>query len=153
MKRITLSVLVLMLAACGGKNIDDYVGIWQRDDAKFLQFVEIKKDGGNYLFSQEKQNYTFSEKNGELVLNTGLGEIPFKLSDDRKTLSANLYSSGSNSFHKIEDESCKQLVAEFQAAKEKLPFNTLSDEFKQASANIKAVSEKYIRACPQFNLA
>lgn len=147
MKRITLSVLVLMLAACGGKNIDDYVGIWQRDDAKFLQFVEIKKDGGNYLFSQEKQNYTFSEKNGELVLNTGLGEIPFKLSDDRKTLSANLYSSGSNSFHKIEDESCKQLVAEFQAAKEKLPFNTLSDEFKQASANIKAVSEKYISQC------
>lgn len=147
MKHITLSVLVLMLAACGGKNIDDYVGIWQRDDAKFLQFVEIKKDGGNYLFSQEKQNYTFSEKNGELVLNTGLGEIPFKLSDDRKTLSANLYSSGSNSFHKIEDESCKQLVAEFQAAKEKLPFNTLSDEFKQASANIKAVSEKYISQC------
>ena len=147
MKHITLSVLVLMLAACGGKNTDDYVGIWQRDDAKFLQFVEIKKDGGNYLFSQEKQNYTFSEKNGELVLNTGLGEIPFKLSDDRKTLSANLYSSGSNSFHKIEDESCKQLVAEFQAAKEKLPFNTLSDEFKQASANIKAVSEKYISQC------
>lgn len=147
MKHITLSVLVLMLAACGGKNIDDYVGIWQRDDAKFLQFVEIKKDGGNYLFSQEKQNYTFSEKNGELVLNTGLGEIPFKLSDDRKTLSANLYSSGSNSFHKIEDESCKQLVAKFQAAKEKLPFNTLSDEFKQASANIKAVSEKYISQC------
>ena len=147
MKHITLSVLVLMLAACGGKNIDDYVGIWQRDDAKFLQFVEIKKDGGNYLFSQEKQNYTFSEKNGELVLNTGLGEIPFKLSDDRKTLSANLYSSGSNSFHKIEDESCKQLVAEFQAAKEKLPFNTLSDEFKQASANIKAVGEKYISQC------
>ena len=147
MKHITLSVLVLMLAACGGKNTDDYVGIWQRDDAKFLQFVEIKKDGGNYLFSQEKQNYTFSEKNGELVLNTGLGEIPFKLSDDRKTLSANLYSSGSNSFHKIEDESCKQLVAKFQAAKEKLPFNTLSDEFKQASANIKAVSEKYISQC------
>ena len=147
MKHITLSVLVLMLAACGGKLTDDYVGIWQRDDAKFLQFVEIKKDGGNYLFSQEKQNYTFSEKNGELVLNTGLGEIPFKLSDDRKTLSANLYSSGSNSFHKIEDESCKQLVAEFQAAKEKLPFNTLSDEFKQASANIKAVSEKYISQC------
>lgn len=147
MKRITLSVLVLMLAACGGKNTDDYVGVWQRNDAKFLQFVEIKKDGGNYLFSQEKQNYNFSEKNGELVLNTGLGEIPFKLSDDRKTLSANLYSSGSNSFHKIEDESCKQLVAEFQAAKEKLPFNALSDEFKQASANIKAIGEKYISQC------
>ncbi|EMR8360524.1 hypothetical protein HA951_000872 [Neisseria gonorrhoeae] len=147
MKRITLSVLVLMLAACGGKNTDDYVGVWQRDDAKFLQFVEIKKDGGNYLFSQGEQNYTFSEKNGELVLNTVFGEIPFKLSDDRKTLSANLYSSGSNRFFKVEDESCKQLIAELQTAQEKLPLNAWSNEFKQASANIKAISEKYISQC------
>ncbi|HHY5275067.1 TPA: hypothetical protein ACV5PM_000154 [Neisseria meningitidis] len=147
MKRITLSALVLMLAACGGKNTDDYVGTWQREGVEFLQFAEIKKDDGNYLFSQEKQNYTFSEKNGELVLNTVFGEIPFKLSDDRKTLSANLYSSGSNRFFKVEDESCKQLIAELQTAQEKLPLNVLSNEFKQASANIKAISEKYISQC------
>ena len=43
MKQIALSVMFLMLAACSGKNTDNYVGHWQVTDNKGVEFAEIKK--------------------------------------------------------------------------------------------------------------
>lgn len=142
MKRITLSLLVLLLAACG-KNTDDYVGVWQRDeDDKLLRFIEIKKESDNYLFLQGKKQFSLSENNGELILNTGFGEIPFQLSEDRKTLLANLFQGGSNRFLKVEDEPCKQLAIELQT------FDGVSLMFdKESRAKRDAISEKYLAQC------
>lgn len=150
MKKIALSVMVLMLAACGGKSADDYVGTWQRDEHKWLQFIEIKKDNGNYTMTQkgssDVQTQVLSEKDGELSLNIGMGDMPLKLSDDKKTLLVNLYAGGSNSFRKVEDESCKNLLNEYQSGLENMP-RVFSADYKAASANLKSLQEKYRSQC------
>ncbi|EGC17510.1 hypothetical protein HMPREF9098_0836 [Kingella denitrificans ATCC 33394] len=151
MKKIALSVMVLMLAACGGKSADDYVGTWQRDEHKWLQFIEIKKDNGNYTMTQkgssDVQTQVLSEKDGELSLNIGMGDMPLKLSDDKKTLLVNLYAGGSNSFRKVEDESCKNLLNEYQSGLENMPRDIFSEDYKTASANLKSLQEKYRSQC------
>ncbi len=150
MKQIALSVMVLMLAACGGKSADDYVGTWQRDEHKWLQFIEIKKDGGNYTMTQkgrrDVKTKVLSEKGGELSLNIGMGDMPLKLSDDKKTLLANLYAGGSNSFRKVEDASCKSLLDEYQSGLEKLP-TSINSDYETASANLKSLETKYRNQC------
>lgn len=64
MKRITLSALVLMLAACGGKNTDDYVGTWQREGVEFLQFAEIKKTVAITYFHKKNKTILFLKRMG-----------------------------------------------------------------------------------------
>ena len=49
MKRTALTVLVLMLAACGKGGADRYVGYWQLQDSDKLVVTEIKKENGNYF--------------------------------------------------------------------------------------------------------
>lgn len=144
MKQIALSVMFLMLAACGGKSADDYVGTWQRDENELLQFIEIKKDNGNYVMIRSNRTDVLSEQDGELVLNYGMGNIPLKLSDDRKTLLANLYAGGSNRFIKIEDETCKKLITEYQTAQDKLVEHITNKELLEA---VKSIDGKYRSQC------
>lgn len=143
--------MVLMLAACGGKSADDYVGYWQRTGDSGLQFLEITKDGGNYMMAQkgmrDGNTEVLSEKDGELSLNIGVGDMPLKLSDDKKTLHVNLYAGGSNSFRKVEDESCKNLLNEYQSGLENMPRDIFSEDYKTASANLKSLQEKYRSQC------
>ena len=115
-----------------------------------MQFIEIKKDDGNYTMTQkgssDVQTQVLSEKDGELSLNIGMGDMPLKLSDDKKTLLVNLYAGGSNSFRKVEDESCKNLLNEYQSGLENMP-RVFSEDYKTASANLKSLQEKYRSQC------
>lgn len=94
MKRTALTVLVLMLAACGKGGADRYVGYWQLQDSDKSVVTEIKKENGNYFVVENiagsgkhaAQQRVLSEKDGELVVNTGMGDLPLKLSDDGNTL-------------------------------------------------------------------
>ena len=131
MKQIALSVMFLMLAACGGKSADDYVGTWQRDENELLQFIEIKKDNGNYVMIRSNRTDVLSEQDGELVLNHGIGNIPLKLSDD-------------NRFIKIEDETCKKLITEYQTAQDKLVEHITNKELLEA---VKSIDGKYRSQC------
>lgn len=94
MKRTALTVLVLILAACGKGGAERYVGYWQLQDADKSVINEIKKENGNYFAVENiagkgkraAQQRVLSEKDGELVVNTGMGDLPLKLSEDGNTL-------------------------------------------------------------------
>lgn len=94
MKRTALTVLVLMLAACGKGGAERYVGYWQQQDTDKSVINEIKKENGNYFAvgniadrgKRAVQQSTLLEKNGELVVNTRMGDLPLKLSEDGNTL-------------------------------------------------------------------
>ena len=97
MKRTALTVLVLMLAACGKGGADRYVGYWQLQDSNKSVVSEIKKENGNYFVVPDlaaggrlaTEQQVLSEKDGELVVNTGVGDLPLKLSDDGDTMFLN----------------------------------------------------------------
>lgn len=156
MKPFILSALILMLAACGKSGAERYVGYWQEQDDKRIVISEIKQENGNYFAvdnivaqgkNAEKQ-IVLSEKEGELVLNSGVGDVPLKLSDDGKSMFV-----GKKSFTKIDaatkdkivahEEKCRQLSDEFAAAEKALP-GTMSNEYKAAE---EALQQKYF---PQF---
>ena len=94
MKRTALTVLVLMLVACGKGGADRYIGYWQQQGIDRSIVTEIKKENGNYFVVPDlaaggrpaTEQQVLSEKDGELVVNTGMGDLPLKLSDDGNTL-------------------------------------------------------------------
>ena len=128
MKRTALTVLVLMLAACGKGGADRYVGYWQLQDPDKLVVTEIKKENGNYFVVSDlaaggrlaTEQQVLSEKDGELVVNTGVGDLPLKLSDDGNTLFL-----GKGTLRRIDaatkdkivahEEKCRSLNDDFQA--------------------------------------
>ena len=128
MKRTALTVLVLMLAACGKGGADRYVGYWQLQDPDKSVVTEIKKENGNYFAVENiagrgkraAQQRVLSEKDGELVVNTGMGDLPLKLSDDGNTLFL-----GKGTLRRIDaatkdkivahEEKCRSLNDDFQA--------------------------------------
>ena len=128
MKRTALTVLVLMLAACGKGGADRYVGYWQLQDSDKSVVTEIKKENGNYFAVENiagrgkhaAEQRVLSEKDGELVVNTGMGDLPFKLSEDGDTMFF-----GKGTFRRIDaaakdkivahEEQCRSLNDAFQA--------------------------------------
>ena len=127
MKRTALTVLVLMLAACGKGGADRYVGYWQQQDVNKSIITEIKKENGNYFVmgdlvaggGRATEQQVLSEKDGELVVNTGMGDWPLKLSDDGDTMFF-----GKDTFRRIDaaakdkivahEEKCRSLNSAFQ---------------------------------------
>ena len=127
MKRTALTVLVLMLAACGKGGADRYIGYWQQQGIDRSIVAEIKKENGNYFVVSDlvaggrlaTEQQVLSEKDGELVVNTGVGDLPLKLSDDGDTM---FFSKGT--FRRIDaaakdkivahEEQCRSLNAAFQ---------------------------------------
>lgn len=128
MKRTALTVLVLMLAACGKGGADRYIGYWQQQGIDRSIVSEIKKENGNYFVVPDlaaggrlaTEQRVLSEKDGELVVNTGVGDLPLKLSDDGDTM---FLSKGT--FRRIDaaakdkivahEEQCRSLNDAFQA--------------------------------------
>ena len=156
MKRTALTVLVLMLAACGKGGADRYVGYWQQQDVNKSIITEIKKENGNYFVVSDlvaggrlaTEQQVLSEKDGELVVNTGMGDWPLKLSDDGDTM---FFSKGT--FRRIDaaakdkivahEEQCRSLKAAYESewlAKHKPMINAnismASQEYKQAMAEV-----------------
>ena len=156
MKRTALTVLVLILAACGKGGADRYVGYWQLQDSNKSVVTEIKKENGNYFVVSDlaaggrlaTEQQVLSEKDGELVVNTGVGDLPLKLSDDGDTM---FFSKGT--FRRIDaaakdkivahEEQCRSLKAAFQAeyngkrnqmTNAGLSFTT--EEYKQGMAEV-----------------
>ncbi|MFC2715327.1 hypothetical protein [Kingella denitrificans] len=128
MKRTALTVLVLMLAACGKGGADRYIGYWQQQGIDRSIVSEIKKENGNYFVVPDlaaggrlaTEQRVLSEKDGELVVNTGVGDLPLKLSDDGDTMFLSKYT-----FRRIDaaakdkivahEEKCRSLNDAFQA--------------------------------------
>ncbi|ULJ60707.1 hypothetical protein [Wielerella bovis] len=156
MKQFILPTLIFLLSACGKSGAERYVGYWQEHNDKYVIVSEIKKENGNYFVvsnivaegkAAEKQT-VLSEKEGELVFNLGIGDMPLKLSDDGKTLFVD-----KKSFTKIDtstkdkimahEAKCRQLSDEFAAETKTLP-NVMSQEYKAAQ---EALQQKYF---PQF---
>lgn len=145
-----------MLAACGKGGADRYVGYWQLQDSNKSVVTEIKKENGNYFVVSDlaaggrlaTEQQVLSEKDGELVVNTGVGDLPLKLSDDGDTM---FFSKGT--FRRIDaaakdkivahEEQCRSLKAAFQAeyngkrnqmTNAGLSFTT--EEYKQGMAEV-----------------
>ena len=154
MKKIALSALVLVtLASCGKGGAERYVGYWQEKDDKYVRIVEIKKEDGQYFLDDDilskgkDKSYLLTEKDGELVHNNGLTDVPLKLSDDGNSLFVS-----KNSYQKIDaaskdklvahEESCRKLTDEYLAenAQASSGKSVLSDEYKAAKA---AITQKY----------
>ena len=154
MKQIALSVMFLMLAACGGKNTDNYVGHWQVNSNKGVEFAEIKKNDGNYFLvfrhNFQQKNMLLSEKENGLSANNGLTEIPIKLSDDGKKLFL-----GTQQFSKVDSTECINIIAEFEEKADKLAplFNKMlraGDEMAErnkAYDEVQTVLAKYRNQC------
>ena len=114
MKRTALTVLVLMLAACGKGGADRYIGYWQQQGIDRSIVAEIKKENGNYFVVSDlvaggrlaTEQQVLSEKDGELVVNTGMGDLPLKLSDDGDTM---FFSKGT--FRRIDAAAKDKIVA------------------------------------------
>ena len=149
MKRTALTVLVLMLAACGKGGADRYVGYWQQQGIDRSIVAEIKKENGNYFVVSDlaaggrlaTEQQVLSEKDGELVVNTGMGDWPLKLSDDGDTM---FFSKGT--FRRIDaaakdkivahEEQCRSLKAAFQTE-----YNGKRDQM--TNAGISFTTEEY----------
>lgn len=142
MKRLMLLVLALMLTACGKGGANSYLGYWQMQKTSLVVVMEIKQEGGNYfakddIFSNDGHQSVLSEKNGELVLDTGMGTMPFKLSDDGKSLFF-----GNHSYRKIDEATKDQLVAQQESCRK------LSDEYRESFKSLPPLfpSEPYDKA-------
>lgn len=154
MKRTALTVLVLMLAACGKGGADRYVGYWQQQDVNKSIITEIKKENGNYFVmgdlvaggGRATEQQVLSEKDGELVVNTGMGDWPLKLSDDGDTMFF-----GKGTFRRIDaaakdkivahEEKCRSLNSAFQTefmgkSKQMQIANAGLSEYKQGMAEV-----------------
>ena len=153
MKRTALTVLVLMLAACGKGGADRYIGYWQQQGIDRSIVSEIKKENGNYFVVPDlaaggrlaTEQRVLSEKDGELVVNTGVGDLPLKLSDDGDTMFLSKYT-----FRRIDaaakdkivahEEKCRSLNSAFQkefTGKSKQMANASGfSEYKQGMAEV-----------------
>ena len=144
MKRTALTVLVLMLAACGKGGADRYIGYWQQQGIDRSIVSEIKKENGNYFVVPDlaaggrlaTEQRVLSEKDGELVVNTGVGDLPLKLSDDGDTMFLSKYT-----FRRIDaaakdkivahEEKCRSLNDAFQTE-----YNGKRDQLMNAGVSI-----------------
>lgn len=83
MKQMLLAVgVVAVLAGCG-KDAGGYEGYWREKSDKKEGMIAVKKEKGNYFLNKI---HVVTGKDGALSINTGIGEIPIKLSDDGKEL-------------------------------------------------------------------
>ena len=132
MKARALALLALTLSACGQSGAERYAGYWQQQGGrKDGTIMEIRQEGSNYFFrenmlSENDRQYVLSEKNGELVLESPRGGLPFKLSDDGQSLYfANYHLQRIDAATKdkivAHHENCEKLADEFSKAKEALP--------------------------------
>lgn len=142
-KMMAVSMLAMMLAACGKSGAEQYVGFWQWQDNKHTSVSEIKQENGNYFvvdnlqYGQGKtKQIVLSQKDNELVLNTGVADVPLKLSEDGKSMFI-----GKRTYQKVDaatkdkivahQEQCHQLNDEYRAAEKNLPTIT-SKEYHSA---------------------
>ncbi|MDO4794346.1 MAG: hypothetical protein Q4A28_00170 [Brachymonas sp.] len=131
MRHLILSAVVLMLVACGKTGSKAYLGYWQEQDSERVAVMEIKQKEGNYFFehdivSDDGKPYVLSEKDGQLGIDTGLGVMSFKLSEDGNSLFFE-----DRSYRKIDEttknqllaqqESCRKLSEEYAASHKNLP--------------------------------
>lgn len=92
MKQMLLVVGVAAVLAGCGKDAGGYEGYWREKSDKKEGVIAVKKEKGNYflnkinVFTGKEESLLLSEKDGALSINTGIGEIPIKLSDDGKEL-------------------------------------------------------------------
>ena len=145
-----------MLAACGKGGADRYVGYWQLQDPDKSVVTEIKKENGNYFVmgdlvaggGRATEQQVLSEKGGELVVNTGVGDLPLKLSDDGDTM---FFRKGT--FRRIDaaakdkivahEEQCRSLNDAFQAEYKgkhnqmtNARVSVITEEYKQGMAEV-----------------
>ena len=164
LKRLALITAVCLLAACG-KSADDYVGYWREQQDRGEEILEIKKENGNY-FAQELINQTdffgsrknaivLTEKDSKLSINSGMGEMVFNLSDDRKTLYV-----GNQSYIKVDagfkdkieahEQDCRKLTEGYISERNKLnigdrEYTAKSEEINQRFKTEFANLEQEIR--------
>ncbi len=92
MKQMLWAVGVAAVLAGCGKDAGGYEGYWREKSDKKEGMIAVKKEKGNYflnkinVFTGKEESMLLSEKDGALSINTGIGEIPIKLSDDGKEL-------------------------------------------------------------------
>lgn len=92
MKQMLLAVGVAAVLAGCGKDAGSYEGYWREKSDKKEGMIAVKKEKGNYFLNKinvvtgKEESMLLSEKDGALSINTGIGEIPIKLSDDGKEL-------------------------------------------------------------------
>lgn len=92
MKQMLLAVGVAAVLAGCGKDAGSYEGYWREKSDKKEGMIVVKKEKGNYFLNKinvvtgKEESMLLSEKDGALSINTGIGEIPIKLSDDGKEL-------------------------------------------------------------------
>lgn len=157
MQKWLLSILFLGLTACGKSGAERYLGYWQDQDDKRILVFEIKQENGNYFLIENilaqgnsaGKQMVLSEKDGELTINYGVGNMPLKLSDDGKIIFIK-----KKSFQKIDvatkdkimahEERCRQLTKAFYEASKALPSMVNYKEYKIAKD---ALKQKYF---PQF---
>ena len=145
-----------MLVACGKGGADRYIGYWQQQGIDRSIVTEIKKENGNYFAVQNiagsgkraAQQHVLSEKDGELVVNTGVGDLPLKLSDDGDTM---FFRKGT--FRRIDaaakdkivahEEQCRSLNDAFQAEYKgkhnqmtNARVSVITEEYKQGMAEV-----------------
>lgn len=86
LRKLTLLLSSMILLVGCSKSMDDYIGLWQEDDAKSARYLEIKKEGGVYLLVEQpfvrNKSYALQEKENRLFIES----TPLTLSDDGKKL-------------------------------------------------------------------
>lgn len=145
--------LSLLLAACGKDGAENYVGFWQPMEktrsiltgAEHIEIFEIKKENGQYfassnILNKQGQQQLLTEKDGQLVISTGMGEIPLALSDDKTQLfvrKARYQKIDAATKDKIvaHQQKCAQIIDEYRQAERKLPSIT-SNEYRSAKETL-----------------
>ena len=151
MKQMLLVVGVAAVLAGCGKDVGGYEGYWREKSDKKEGMIAIKKEKGNYFLNKihvvtgEEESLLLSEKDGALSINTGIGEIPIKLSDDGKELYVErrqYVKTDAAMKDKIiaHQKKCRQTAQAYLDARKALPSN---QTYQQYQAAIKQLEQRF----------
>lgn len=145
MKQMLLAVgVVAVLAGCG-KDAGGYEGYWREKSDKKEGVIAVKKEKGNYflnkinVFTGKEESLLLSEKDGALSINTGIGEIPIKLSDDGKELYVKTDAAMKDKII-AHQKKCGQTAQAYLDARKALPSN---QTYQQRQAAIEQLKRRF----------
>ena len=145
MKRGGLILLVLMLffvTSCSSDPYEKYLGLWERDNVKHYEVMEIVKDGETLLvnenilssknfFGNKKEPMVLKKSDGQLSVDTGLGSLVFGLSEDKSILRV-----GNISYKRIDNDRLNIIKADIKKKEEEREQARLEREKKKNEEKI-----------------
>jgi hypothetical protein len=121
---ILFAFCLIIFCSCSTEPYKDYIGLWEGNveslwDGKMkTKVLEISQNGESYLVNEDILNKNkpilLSKKDGQFVLDTGIGTIPFAFGQNKNILLVS-----DRSYKRITHERVEEIKLEINKEKEK----------------------------------